>query len=135
MNIKFILFFPFISSLNIILNTTLKSRSHYRNLTRLASISEKKLDELLKLVNVIINDDGTMNVGRFLVKPIPRGREMSENRRGSITGEAVSIVPVDSTAGKTRKRRPLTHLPFKDQFFGSKKDPSLAQRRLLLWPR
>ena len=94
-----------LKNLNIILNTTLKSRSHYRNLTRLASISEKKLDELLKLVNVIINDDGTMNVGRFLVKPIPRGREMSENMRGSITGEVVSIVPVDSTAGKTRKRR------------------------------
>jgi len=46
-----------------------------------------------------------MNVGRFLVKPIPIGRQMRESMRGSITGEIVSIVPLDRSARKTRKTR------------------------------
>ena len=71
------------------------------NLRKLAIIPEKKLDALLKLVDVVVNDDGTMNVGRFLVKPIPRGTQIME----SIKGEIVNIVPVDRTAGKTRRRR------------------------------
>ena len=57
------------------------------NLRKLAIIPEKKLDALLKLVDVVVNDDGTMNVGRFLVKPIPRGRQIMGSMRGSMRGD------------------------------------------------
>ena len=68
-----------------------------KNFKKLSIIPEPKLNELLKLVDVVVNDDGTMNVGRFLVEPNPPG----EKKTVGITGEIVNI----ERAGKTRRRR------------------------------
>lgn len=87
--------------LNWLIRNIFGSPAAVKNLKKLAIIPEKKLNALLKLVDVVVNDDGTMNIGRFLVKPLPRGEQMSV----SMTGEIVSIVPANRNAGKTRRRR------------------------------
>ena len=87
--------------LNWLIRNIFGSPAAVKNLKKLAIIPEKKLNALLKLVDVVVNDDGTMNIGRFLVKPLPRGEQM----RVSMTGEIVSIVPANRNAGKARRRR------------------------------
>ncbi len=91
--------------LNWLIRNIFASPSAVENLRKVAIVPKKKLDALLKLVDVVVNDDGTMNVGRFLVKPIPRGRQIMGSMRGSITGEIVTIEPLDRQAGKTRRRK------------------------------
>ena len=87
--------------LSDIIRYTIKDKYAASNLKKIANIPSKKLDLLLKLVDVSVKDDGSMSVGRFNLTPV---RSESVNQR-DLTGEIVSIVPVNRQAGKTRRRK------------------------------
>ena len=87
--------------LSDIIRYTIKDKYAASNLRKIANIPSNKLDLLLKLVDVSVKDDGSMSVGRFNLTPV---RSELVNQR-DLTGEIVNIVPVDRTAGKTRRRR------------------------------
>ena len=95
-----------LSRLRWLIRNIFSSHAAVNKFKKLSIIPEQKLNELLKLVNVVVNDDGTMNLGRFLVEPIPIGEKKNESMIGekkneSMIGEIVSI----KRAGKTRRRR------------------------------
>jgi hypothetical protein len=87
--------------LSNIIRYTIKDKYAASNLKKIANIPSSKLDELLKKVNVSVKDDGTTSVGRFSYTPDTAGPV----DQGELTGEILSIQPVITRAGKTRRRR------------------------------
>ena len=88
-----------LNRLGAILRTTFGTKSGYNNLTKIARIPEAKVDQLLKLVDITVNNDRTMKVGRFTTFP-------TIHQSDGIRGEVLNIVPaVTRRAGKTKKRR------------------------------